>query len=238
MPTSDTAGAVLHRLIPVCVGLAVASLVQAQSGRDASLSRAVGAFLETWLAQGNPQGAVVQHLSPLLADERFVPPSVAPAAEIRRRQSREWILSSHPMDPQTLRKQMAQYLAQVQQGIPPRSLPALLMPFTLQDAQAADENLGRILRTVEPRLLPSVPALVYRVQRPQDIGWIASGTVGYDTLLPGLMDREHLNVQAVVTRTKVDLPPDQPFLLVMLWAERAAELGEWKLLGVEVPPIQ
>lgn len=222
----------------VCLGLMLTVCSPAQQDGDAALSRIVSGFLETWLYKKDPMTAGAQHWSPLLTDERFVPPAAVPSEQIALRHSKNWVLADHPVNQAAFRKAMTQYLTQVQAGIPAIPLVDLLMPISLrEDEITLDPNLRRILTERKARPLPGLPALAYRVSSPRDLAWLASGTVGYDVLLAGIMDRQQLNVQAVVQRLKVNAPPDAPFLLVTLWAEQARTPGNWKLVGVEVPSV-
>ena len=75
------------------------------------------------------------------------------------------------------------------------SLDNLLLRFGPDDARKADAQLWKLLSPREPRALPKVPVIAYRVRGWDDISWTASGVEGYRTVLPGLIKEKNLDAR-------------------------------------------
>jgi hypothetical protein len=235
-----------------CLVVAASSLgalrVQPAGGRAASdkvLSAEVSEFLEAWLIRRDPQGAVRARSSAVFSDERFVPAGLYDASVYRRR-------FPTPRDAQPSRMSADQFesrLGDFVESMTDRSEPApksetvaagvsaVLQPFSIEAARAADPQLGARLAPLKTRTLPvaGVPSLAYQVREWKDIAWTASATIGYRAALREQIDQNKIDMQAVITRLKQDSPRDPLSLVVTLWSDEGTKGKSWKLVGVEVP---
>lgn len=221
------------------VALTALPQVPTSTETETQLAQSVRQFLELWLVKRDPKQAATM-LSPTLRDERLLPSEWYSSSEYSQRFQGVQLDSEHPISAAQVRTRFEQYLGRILQT---ESLPAfnsvdrLLAPFAPADAQRIDPQLWRRISTREPRSLPQLPVLAYRVRSWQDISWTAGGAVGHRTLLSGLIDRERLDVQAVVSRMNFDLP--EPALLFTLWTRSTtASNSQWGILSVEIPPSQ
>jgi hypothetical protein len=223
------------------MALAAATTSQGQSRVDADtqLARSVRQFLDAWLIRSAPKEAAGM-LSTLVKDERLVPAEWYSAAAYRERFGGPQANAERPISWDVARARFAEYLDRTLRSEPlPRfeSVDTLLLPLAPADAQKVDPQLWRIVAPREPRTLPQLAVLAYGVRSWDDVSWTASGTVGYRMLLPALIDRERLDVQAVVMRLRLDLPT--PALLFTLWSRpQTMPTAAWSLLGVDIPPSQ
>ncbi|HEY7500616.1 MAG TPA: hypothetical protein VH740_18985 [Vicinamibacterales bacterium] len=219
---------------------------QPAAGRAASdkiLSAEVASFLEAWLIRRDPQGAVRARSSTVFSDERFLPAGLFDPAAYRRR-------FPTPRAAQPSRMSEAQFesrLGDFVESLTDRSEPApkapagglseRLEPFSIQIARDADPQLAARLAPLKTRTLAvaGVPSLAYAVREWKDIAWTASATIGYRAALREEIDRNKIDMQAVVCRLKQESPADPLSIVVTLWSDEATKGTSWKLVGVEVP---
>jgi hypothetical protein len=225
---STRAVLVLALWLPAVAGSAQPASERAAS--DQALSQQVEGFLQAWLVNRDPQGAVRSRSSVVFSDERFVPgarstrPSKMGEAQFGSSLG-DFVESMTDMT----EKPRAESVSQ--------GLPALLLPFSMQNARDADPQLASRLAPRKTRTLTvaGVPSLAYPVRSWDDIAWTASATVGYRSALKDFLAQNKVEMQAVVSRLRQETPNDPPSLVVTLWSDEATKGKTWRLVGVEIP---
>lgn len=205
----------------------------------AALGQTAQNFIDLWLVQREPEAAVQSHLSGTITDERLVPVDWFPAGEYSRRFSGAAIREPRDVSADVFRKRMVEYLESFLNRDAPRptQLGDLLATFSPPVAQQTKPRLWDRIKALEPRALPALPAIAYRVSRSQDIAWTVSSTGAYRAALDRQIETTGITPQAVVLRMR-PIAPDQPSqLLFMLWADEAKTGRGWKLWGIEPQPV-
>jgi hypothetical protein len=116
----------------------------------------------------------------------------------------------------------------------------LLLRRTQTEAVALDvptvPHLFSVQTSDRALAVDGVATVAYEVRSWQNISWTASATVGYRTALEE-RTRQGLSVQAVVCRARPVAPEEAPLLIVTLWSDEGRNGSTWKILGVELPPV-
>lgn len=214
--------------------------------QDQRLSSAVTTLLEQWLVRRDAEAAVQGMASRVFARQNFVPAAAFDPAAYQNQRAGLTTDSVGPVMPEAefergLRRALEATTGPSQRSVdtPPDGLGAIVSPFTPEIARAEHPQLWAILQPKEPRTLTvgGQPVLAYRVTQWSDISWTASPTVGYQFALAQVVETSRVNLQAVVSKLKSPREDEKSPLVVTLWSDEGQSGGDWKLLGVELPPV-
>lgn len=208
----------------------------AQDGELSQLSSTVRAFLQTWLIDHAPDAALRGHLDVANYDERLVPSDFYDPKDYAR------LLGSRtdrvPLTADEANRRLATLLA----GWRRPGVSALRVSLDDSLAGVSPDDIPDIwsgLRELKlaPLQLPSIAALTYRLTGPQTYDWIASDTVGFQTVIPRMIASGR-RMNGVVCRVREPGTP-KAWMLFMFWANDGGSASpDWKLVSLTPVPSQ
>jgi hypothetical protein len=226
----------VRSVLTVAVAALLAACLQAQAPAPAvaALQPRVAAFLDTWLVRGNPRGAVAEHLSARVADERLIPAEFYAPAEYRS------LMANPGRSPLTRATATDRFQQVMNEWSAPRPTAAAARADVLAAiGPDAQPELWNGLRSIDitPTEFREIPALAYRLRDLSSYEWVTPATEGYRTLVPQMI-AGGLHVQGVVTRIRTR-NTSKAWMLFMFWANEGTDVKpDWKLLGLAPVPTE